>query len=573
MHFRGLRIVVTLLSPLVLALPARAATPRAELLRLVPADVGFCLVLEDLRGHGQALAESPFVRNFGGSPVGARFLGTPEAQKLTELDGFLQKLLGVTPAQLRDEILGDAIVLAYRPGPPGTPEREQGLFLLRARDPRLLATLVDRLNDLQKSTGDLSEIVKVPYPNGAYLRRTDRHGTHFYFLHGTILAMSPQEDLLKQVIDREVVPVGASESTLEREFRLLGMERALASLWVNPRAFEPALAARLAGAAGPERKSLETLLGYWKALDGLAVTVRLDKDLELSLAARGRSGDLPEPARRFLRAAAQPSDLWTAFPGDAILVAGSRVDVPALIDLFSQFLDEDARKAVRTSVEQSVGTVLGPTFLKDLLPWLGPDWGVCVVAPPGSDAAWFPHAVVGLRVRRGNEGVPADVALTNALNSLATLAVVSSNQGKPGSLTLRIVLQGATEVRFLADDKRFPPGLQPGFAAKGGYILFGSSPDALRRFTPPATPRRPSAGPTLLFRLSLRQLRAYLAARKDAFVAYAVTRDGADEEHTRTGLEKLIGVLALLDRIELRQHAQDDRVELSLHIVTEQPLR
>ena len=37
------------------------ASPRDELLRLVPADVGFCLVLEDLRGHGKAFAESPFV--------------------------------------------------------------------------------------------------------------------------------------------------------------------------------------------------------------------------------------------------------------------------------------------------------------------------------------------------------------------------------------------------------------------------------------------------------------------------------------------------------------------------------
>ena len=38
---------------------ARAA-PRDELLRLVPDDVAFCLVVQDLRGHAEALSASPF---------------------------------------------------------------------------------------------------------------------------------------------------------------------------------------------------------------------------------------------------------------------------------------------------------------------------------------------------------------------------------------------------------------------------------------------------------------------------------------------------------------------------------
>src|SRR5579884_3703467 len=38
----------------------RAATPREELLRLVPDSVGFCLVVQDLRNHTADLQNSPF---------------------------------------------------------------------------------------------------------------------------------------------------------------------------------------------------------------------------------------------------------------------------------------------------------------------------------------------------------------------------------------------------------------------------------------------------------------------------------------------------------------------------------
>src|SRR5207247_3290697 len=49
---------------LLVALAGRlgAAAPRDELLRFVPADVGFCLVLQDLRGPAADLLASPFVR-------------------------------------------------------------------------------------------------------------------------------------------------------------------------------------------------------------------------------------------------------------------------------------------------------------------------------------------------------------------------------------------------------------------------------------------------------------------------------------------------------------------------------
>src|SRR2546430_1612195 len=106
--------------------PAGAAppTPADELLRFVPADVTFCFVLRDLRGHAAALQSSPLAEHMRASSLGQTLTATPEWQQLEKANRFLEKFLGVRAEQLRDDILGDAVVLAYRAGPPGKPQQE-----------------------------------------------------------------------------------------------------------------------------------------------------------------------------------------------------------------------------------------------------------------------------------------------------------------------------------------------------------------------------------------------------------------------------------------------------------------
>src|SRR5204863_457458 len=134
------------------------AAPRDELLRLVPGDAGFCVVLNDLRGQLARLQASPFAARFAASRVGAAFHAAPEAQKLIALERQLAEAVGVTWPQLRDDILGDAVVFAYVPGPPDHPEREQGLLLVWARQPDRLTGLFGKLNELQLKSGELREV-------------------------------------------------------------------------------------------------------------------------------------------------------------------------------------------------------------------------------------------------------------------------------------------------------------------------------------------------------------------------------------------------------------------------------
>src|SRR6516164_9826078 len=109
---RWLTWLFALLLLVTLYVPVSARTPREELLRLVPGDIGFCLLIEDLRGHGQALLDSPFLKRF--APPLSKMAKADELAKLDFVDHWLQENLHVNAIQLRDEILGDALVFAYR---------------------------------------------------------------------------------------------------------------------------------------------------------------------------------------------------------------------------------------------------------------------------------------------------------------------------------------------------------------------------------------------------------------------------------------------------------------------------
>src|SRR6266581_203664 len=73
------------------ALPIRAGSPRDDLLRLVPEDVGFCLAIQDLRGHSDAFLRSPFTKKWWESPIGKAISSAPEHKKLIEFEAQLKQ--------------------------------------------------------------------------------------------------------------------------------------------------------------------------------------------------------------------------------------------------------------------------------------------------------------------------------------------------------------------------------------------------------------------------------------------------------------------------------------------------
>src|SRR5262249_39680759 len=155
-------------------------------------------------------------------------------------------------------------------------------------------------------------------------------------LRDRVLIFSGQEAMLREAIALEK-KTAKQEPAIARSLRELGADRALASLWVNPRAFDADLAARLERAGQGEKALLQTFVACWKALDAMALTLSLTRDLEFGLALRGRPKALPEPLRRFLDDAALAADLWSRFPEDALIAGAVRSPASSWLALLAAF--------------------------------------------------------------------------------------------------------------------------------------------------------------------------------------------------------------------------------------------
>ncbi len=575
---RSSRIITAIVVAFLFAVPLHAATPRETLLRYVPDKVGFCLVLNDLRGHGDALRASPFVEHFLQSPLGKALAVSEEIKQLTKFEQDIKDLIGLDAKQLRDDILGDAVVLAYRPGPPGKPEQEQGLILLHARDPKLLAKLIEQINAKQKESGDLKSLEEMQYKEKTYFKRTEKKLTNFYYLDGSTLLFTGQEDMLKEALDQAAAPKDA-EAPVARRFRELGADKTLLSLWINPRTFDAALAADRANKnkTPAEIAFAKALTPYWKALDSIVITVALEKELKVRVGFQTRTDDLPASARQFLKEGAKASAVWSAIPEDALFAVGGRVDLPALFELLGEFMPEATRKSARDNLNRMVAASLGKKdFIKDVLPHVGPDFGLYLSAPPTADKAWFPQTVLAVRVGDDGEKPPFRQSVVSALDGYARAAVVMYNKFHPKEkMSLKTVFQGTREVKTLVNERGFPPGFQPALAAHEGYIVLASSPEALGNASP--TRSKPAAvnatDEVPLVRVSFKELRRWLKERHEVLTPIMAEQNKLTPEEAHKRMSDLLAGLEFVDRLEVSQRARPGQVVFTLTLETAWPLR
>jgi hypothetical protein len=561
-------LLLSILCPLCLSGSA-PASPRDELLRLVPDDAGFCVVVRDLRDQLGRLARSPFAAQVAASPFGQSFVQSPELKKLAEFDRQLQAALNLSWVQLRDDVLGDAVVLAYTPGPPGKPEQERGLLLVHARRPDLLAGLFDRLNEVQKKSGEVSAVEPRSHEGQTYYRRQKaKDGDEYYYVRGPLLLLSDKEDALKRALerDRRAPPAAAEAPALARRLDGLGVGRSLAVWWVNPKAFAPALRQKLGATSGGEAAFLATFARYWDALDGVAVSLSVEQEFTAGITAAVRKEALPAAARRLLAEPARPSAVWASFPSNALFTAAGRLSLPPLAEVGGEFLTPECRGEFRDALVKAIGAVLGRDVLPELLRRIGPDWGVCLAPPAPGDKTWLPSLTAVLRLR-ADGAVPVEQRVLDGLDFAARFVAVAYNTHRPDHMRLRTVQQDGVEVRFLAADQGLPPGLQPAFAWKEGFLVLASSPEAVRRFHAPKT-EPPPAAEVPLVRVALQGWAGYLRAYREPVAAFLADAHGQSLGEVHAKLDGLMASLEPFDVVELTQRTGPGRATLTLRLRT-----
>ena len=546
---------------------ARAANPaRDELLKLVPPDTAVCLVVQGLRDRAKAIGDSPF-----STWVAEKFAplvnASADIQKIRDTEKILTAILGISTADLRDELLGDAIVLAYQPGPPGKPDAESGSILLKARNPEKLRKLIDKFNAAQKDGGELTEVVERTHRERTYQRRVKSNGkSEYYILEGGLFVFAAQESAITAVIDQQLAPAD-NVSRVAKAIADLGVADAFLVCWVNPRRLDAEMLAHAKAAEEPkDRAAREQVRKLWSAVDQFAIYLDVRSDLEIGIAATYRAEAMPPEWKNAFDAAPARSALWQSIPDDALFAIAGHATANQIIGLMLSFSPEADKLSARKEIEKALGAIVGKGKLPAVLSGVGPDIAIWAAKP---NKGFFPAIAMAVQVDATDPAVP--VAVKKAVDFYAQFAQFEYNRKNDDAIEQIDDKTGGWDVKSFANPKRFPPGVEPAYAMKDGYLLFGSSPAVVRSFVAP-TKRESATTDVPLVRVSATAVREYLKSHQTPFVQWLSEVQSRPVDELQKELKSLGDILEAFDRIELVVRGNGQKIRLGLKVKFVQPL-
>jgi hypothetical protein len=499
-----------------LAEGADSPGPADELLRLVPPDATAVLTVEGLRDQVRQIGASRLVADLRDLPVVRVWHESEKYRNLKHSCSEIEATLGVKLSDLRDELLGDAVVLVLRldPDAPPDPSRARGLLLLRARDPALLERLIGAVNTAQRAGGELERVGDRLRAGTTYHVREFAGGSgrppEWYFSDpdGTF-AFSNSEAMIQGVIDRRsALRGGASAGPGLGDLPKLAAvrrrlpERPLARLYVDPRAIERMLAMAPRSGKPSDARSRAMLERHLAAVDyaGAALVWRSDAIVVHAV-------ETLDPSRLdgWLRRWASDSRLvrpeLRRVPPTALALVSAHVDLPALREAIYQFVPEGDHQRLRNLEALLTGLLLGHDVTSRILPALGP--GVIAyldgpaeptaengegAGPPSGRGGLFPVVVVvdisgdggGTGPDSRRRGLPAPVvsdALENALRTLLALLAMDEKRGEGRAGIATFEAAGAS-VTTLSAPIRFAYAID----RPGGRLVLGTSASAVARY-------------------------------------------------------------------------------------------
>jgi hypothetical protein len=466
-------------SVLVLALTARAAGPADPLFQLVPPDAAATLAIEDLRGNLRELLESPAAEGFRRLPAFRDWLASERFRKFEEAMKRIEEAVGEKVSTIRDELLGDAVVLTLRIPPDGKPDEARGLLLMRVRDRALLERLIRGVNAAQARSGELSRFVRLNREGVAYWSRefrpaTRRPNEYLTVLDDNTFAWSNAEDLIQGVIDRKAGKARSLGGEPKfREIRRRLPEPSALSLFVDP----GFVARQLASPARPRRPAEDraaAMLGrYVGAMEYFGAALRWRDGVVLQTEEIIDPGKLDPWLRRW---AARPGEIGPGLrrvPSTALAMASLHVDFNALLDALRDLVPDAQQPRLENLVLALEGVLLGHDLQAEILPQLGPGVLAYVEAPSAEDDTPASRLSKVLVIGLGNAS-----GLTAAIeNALRTFLAFYSLDPKHGDGQLRVESRDVEgrKVTTLRPTSPFA------FAIDGDRLILGSSAAAVAR--------------------------------------------------------------------------------------------
>ncbi len=452
---------------------------RAEpLLALVPADAAAVLAVEDLRGRTSELIETPAAQGFRRLPAVQKWLASERIDHLRQAQQSIEDALGAKLTTLRDDLLGDAVVLALRIPPGGHPEDARGLLLAHVRDRGLLERLIRDVNRGQTRSGQLEHIAEKTHRETRYTTRgfraeTRRPGDTYVILDDNTFAWSNSEELIRGVIDHHKTELRSILDTprFQKVRRKLG-GTSLVSLYLDPRILGSQQASKPRGWGGELLAALR--VNYFEALEYIGIGLDWRDGIVIQTEEVLRPDRLDSRLRRWSQGAVPTSLAGRRVPDAALALVALNVDFPAAFDLLKDFTSETQQPRLENLETILNGILLGHDLRTDILPQLGPKVLFSLEPSFTNGKISGPLARVlsiSLNPKSGDHA-RLDEAIVNALRTYLAAYALDSQHAR-GQLRL--------ERREVEDRSVYAlrPRTPLAFAIDGGQLLLANNAEAL----------------------------------------------------------------------------------------------
>ncbi|WZO98065.1 hypothetical protein EP7_005118 [Isosphaeraceae bacterium EP7] len=448
---------------------ARGEEPADALLKLVPADAGATLVVEDLRGHARAILDSKLVADLVQLPAVRAWLDAEGRAQLAKAGRDIELAFKASFTRLRDDLLGDAVVLCLRldPGAPAADVR--GLLLLRARDRALLDATIAAINESEQKSGQLQGVDRRDAGGQPYWVRRSKQSDAYAILPGDIFAWSNSEAIIVGLLERRADAAGLAGDPRVDEIRRELPKHGLASLFVDPR-FVERIADQAADAEtqanDPGAQLVSRVLA---AVRYAAATLEFDEGLKLHVRETLDAGKLDPWIKTWVAREGDVEALVKRVPAGALAMAAMHVDLASLLRGIAPFQPAEDVWMHRNFLVAARGLLLGRDPMGAVLPRLGPNV-LAFLGAPGEGASARPPVVLTMSMDN-RDGVGE--AVDNALRTL--LALVSLDKDRREA---RWTIEDRTIDGVKATSVAGSPGPFT-YAVGEALIALGTSPDAV----------------------------------------------------------------------------------------------
>ncbi len=478
--------------------PGQDSTPIDQLLRLTPASSAVVVTLEDMRGQSERFTSSRLAAILRNLPIARAWHDSDRRKTMQQAKARVETVLSAPLEAIRDEVLGDAVVLAIQV-PRDESARGHALLLIKPRDRALLERVLAKLNEAQINSGELERVVDKTHAAVTYHARTYPAGSgrvgEWYVTTGEgVFALSDDESIVTALIDRAAAHAkkpgsaaaqpGDEPDSLADSPRFQGLMRlfpgrAAARIVIDPRQVERLFALTSAPRNTEEQHFVSLVQNGLAAVDYAGAALFWDREtISLRMAETLRPARLPAWLKRWaaMKSAADEED---APPAGTIVSASINLDARALEEALRTLTPGDKTAALEHFEAVLSGLLLGQDLRGTILPALGPRLSLHLASPESIAGEKRPAAVLSLQVSPlATSGRPTAIdAFENALGTVLSLWALDE-QHHGSSLRLAHSDVKGARVTSLADSGPFA------FAVDRvhGRIVVGSSRLLVTRF-------------------------------------------------------------------------------------------